>query len=127
MHTSRLLVSVLVFLVVAAVAAWWLGATEVLRVRAIEVVPLFDPSTLAGKIGDAPKQVGELDVGEELPVISCEDRKSDINLHATYQGKVVAVGEWKAKVKLLRRKAFPWEQNATSSCRGFFGSISAHA
>ncbi len=96
MRTSRLFLSVCSALALAVLAGAWLNAAELIRVRALEVVPLFDPETLAGSIGDAPKQVGQTKVGEELPVLACVDRKSDINVLAAYQGKVVAVGEWKA-------------------------------
>ena len=126
MRTSTLLLSACSALALAVVADSWLNAAEVIKVRAVEVVPLFDPESLAGKIGDAPKQVGQMKVGEELPVLACVDRKSDINVHASYQGKVVAVGEWKAKVQLLRAHGYPWEQGATTSCLGFFESISSY-
>jgi hypothetical protein len=126
MRTSRLFLSACSALALAVVAGAWLNAVEVIKVRALEVVPLFDPETLAGSIGNAPKQVGEMKVGEELPVLACVDRKSDINVHAAYQGKVVAVGEWKAKVQLIRAHGFPWERGATTSCMGFFESISSH-
>jgi hypothetical protein len=127
MSIRSLLPSIFGALVLAAVAVWWLSAAEVIKVRAVESVPLFEPDSLAGKIGDAPKQVGQLSVGEELSVVACVDRKSDVNVHAKYQGKVVAVGEWKAKVQLLRSHAYPWEPGATTSCQGFFESVSAHA
>jgi hypothetical protein len=125
MRTSRLLVSVFGAIALTAVAVWWLSAAEVIKVRAVEAVPLFDPESLAGSIGDAPKQVGQLKVGEELPVLACVDRKSDTNLYAAYQGKVVAVGEWKARVQLLRSHAYPWEHGATTSCQGFFENLHA--
>ena len=125
-RTTTLLLSACSALALAAVAGSWLNAAEVIKVRALEVVPLFDPETLAGSIGDAPKQVGQMKVGEELPVLACVDRKSDINVLAAYQGKVVAVGEWKAKVQLLRTHGYPWERGATTSCLDFFESISSH-
>ena len=127
MRTTLLLPSVISSLALVAIAAWWLSASEVVRVRAIEDVPLFEPESLAGKQGDTPKQVGELKVGKELAVVACVDRKSDINVHATYEGRVVAVGEWKAKVQLLRTPAYPWQRGAITSCQGFFESVSAHA
>ena len=68
----------------------------------------------------------DMKVGEELPVLACVDRKSDITVHAAYQGKVVAVGEWNAKVQLLRAHGYPWERGATTSCLGFFESMSSH-
>jgi hypothetical protein len=126
MRTSTLLLSACSALAIAVVAGFWLNAAEVITVRAVEVVPLFDPESLAGKIGDAPKQVGQMKVGEELPVLACVDRKSDINVHAAYLGQVVAVGEWKSKVQLLRIHAYPWEQGAITSCQGFFESVSTH-
>ena len=126
MRTSTLLLSVCSVLALVVVAGSWLNTAEVIKVRAVEVVPLFDPESLAGKIGDAPKQVGQMMVGEELTVVACVDRKSDINVHAAYQGKLVAVGEWKAKAQLLRVHAYPWEHGATTSCQGFFESISSH-
>jgi hypothetical protein len=126
MRTRFLLPSIASALVLAAFAVWWLSAAEVITVRAIESVPLFEPDSLAGKIGDAPKQVGQLSAGEELLVVACVDRKSDINVYAKYQGNVVAMGEWKAKVQLLRAHTYPWEMGATTSCRGFFESVSAH-
>lgn len=106
------------------VIGWWLNAAEIVRVRAVENVPLFDPKSLAGQIGDTPLQIGELAAGQELSVVSCTDTKSDINLLAAYQDKVAVVGEWKARVQLLRRPAHPWEQGAISSCQGFYESVS---
>ena len=126
MRTSTLLLAACSALGLAAFAGLWLNAAEVITVRAVEVVPLFAPESLAGKIGDAPKQVGQMEVGEELPVLACVDRKSDINVHAVFMGKVVAVGEWKAKVQLLRGHAYPWEHGAITSCQGFFESVSSH-
>jgi hypothetical protein len=127
MRASVVLLSAAGVLSVAGAAAWWLTSGEVIRVRATEAVPLFDPQTLAGQIGSEPKQIGQLAAGEELPVVACIDRKSDINVHASYQGREVAVGEWKAKVQLFRRHAYPWQAGATTSCQGFFESISTHA
>jgi hypothetical protein len=109
------------------IAVWCLGTAEVIRVKALEVVPLFDPESLAGRIGDSPKQIGLLKMGDELPVLACVDRKSDINVYATYEDKVVAVGEWMAKVQLIRADAHLWQQGAITSCRGFFESISTHS
>lgn len=54
-----------------SVFGWWVSAAEVVKVRAVETVPLFDPNSLAGQIGDAPHQLGELAVGQELSVVSC--------------------------------------------------------
>jgi hypothetical protein len=127
MRPVSFIASALSVFVAAVVAIGWTGSAEIITVRSVEAVPLFDPDTLAGKIGDLPKQVGLLKVGEELPVVACFDRKSDINLHATYQGREVAVGEWREKVQLLRRDAYPWQVGAITSCRGFFESISTHA
>jgi hypothetical protein len=126
-RTSALLLSVSGALALSAAAGWWLSSAEVLRIRAIEDVPLFAPESLAGDIGEAPKQISQLKAGAELPVLACVDTKSNINLHAEYQGKVVAVGEWQAKIQLLRGHAYPWEPRATTSCQGFFESLSAHA
>ena len=127
MRTSLALVSLCTGLTLAATTTWWLTSSEVIQVRALEDVPLFDPASLAGEIGGALKQVGQLDAGDELQVGGCADTKSDINVYAAYRGQVVAVGEWKAKVQLLRGHAYPWEQGATSSCQGFFRTLSTHA
>jgi hypothetical protein len=127
MRTNMLLLSATGALALSLITAWWLNASEIIRVRAVETVPLFDPGSLAGKIGDSPKKVGQLEVGEELFVSACVDRKSDINLYAAYQGRIVAVGEWKAKVQLLRSPAYPWEAEAITSCQGYFESVSAQA
>lgn len=126
MRPRFLLLSISSAVLLATFAVLWLSAAEVITVRAIESVPLFEPDSLAGRIGDVPKQVGQLNEGEELSVVACFDRKSDINVHAKYQGKVVAVGEWKAKILLLRARAYPWEPGATTSCQGFFESVSEH-
>ncbi len=120
--TSVLLVFGVLAMAASAIALF--GSAEVIKVRAVEDVPLFDPSSLAGQIGDQPKLVGLLKSGDELEVLECNPRKSDINVHATYQGKVVAVGEWKAKVRLIRVPAHRWQQGAITSCLGFFESIS---
>jgi len=126
MRTSTLTLLSLGVLAGLSVFGWWISAAEVIKVRAVETVPLFDPKSLVGQIGSPPQQVGELAVGQELSVVSCADRKSDINVFAAYQGKVVAVGEWKAKVQLLRRPAYLWEQGAITSCKGFYESVSIH-
>lgn len=127
MHTRLVLITAFCSLALAAMAAWWLSASEVIKVRALETVPLIDPDSLGGKIGDSPKQIGQLKAGEELPVSACVDRKSDINLYALHQGKTVAVGEWKARIQVVRDHAYPWEPGATTSCQGFFESVSTHA
>jgi hypothetical protein len=106
---------------------WWLWAREIVVVRAIDTVPLFDPNSLAGTIGDSPKEVGQLKPGEELKVIACVDRKSDFNIHASYHGQTVAVGEWKGEIVLYRRHAYPWQQGAITSCLGMFEHVSKHA
>jgi hypothetical protein len=100
---------------------------EVLRVRAIDRVSLYDPQSLAGAHGTPPLQLGNLEPGYELKVSACVDRKTDINIHAVHQGRELAVGEWHARVELLRRRAFIWEDGATMTCRGFFRSISRDA
>ena len=114
------------YIVVAALAGllmvFWLVAPERITVRAIGAVPLFDPMSLAGGVGDGPKPVAQLNPGEELEVIECVDTKTDVNLQARYRGQVVVIGEWKAPTTILRRHAYPWEHGATSSCRGLFGS-----
>jgi hypothetical protein len=112
---------------VAAILIMWLRAPEAIVVRAVGTVPLFDPNSLAGAIGDNPKELGVLRPGEELQVVECVDRKSDLNVHANYQGQVVAVGEWEAQVVLSRHHAYPWEHGAITSCRGLFEHISTHA
>ena len=112
-------------LAMATAAIVLMNSAEVIKVRAVDDVPLFDPSSLAGQIGDEPKLVGLLKAGEELPVLACVDSKSDINVHAAYQGSEVAVGEWKAKVRLIRVKTPLWQQGAITSCRGFFEAISS--
>lgn len=127
MPTRLILLAAVSSLALAALVALWLSANEVLKVRALESVQLFEPESLAGKIGDAPTEVGQLKAGEELPVTACVDRKSDINLYAEYQGKIVVVGEWKARVQVARGHAYPWEPRATTSCQGFFESVSTHA
>lgn len=106
---------------------WWIWATEVVVVHAIDTVPLFDPNSLAGAIGDSPKVVGQLKPGEELEVIACVDRKSDFNIHASYQGQTVAVGEWKGEIVLYRHHAYPWQQGTITSCLGLFEQVSKHA
>lgn len=127
MRTLTACVGALGCIAVATAAAWWLSSSEILKVRALETVPLFEPNSLAGTAGEKPLQVGQLAAGEEAQVLGCEDRKSDINLHAIHQGKAVVVGEWEAKVLLLRGHAYPWEPGATTSCHGFFASLSANA
>jgi len=110
---------VTIFLVVFGIIVW-LRAPEIVIVRAIDIVPLFDPSSLSGSITTIPKVVGELKSGETLTIKECVDTKSDINFHALYKGQIVTIGEWKAKIDLLRHHAYPWEKNATTSCLGLF-------
>lgn len=124
MRTTTLTLVLLGSLSGLCIFGWWLNAAEIVRVRAVETVPLFDPKSLAGQIGGIPLQIGVLAVGQELSVVSCTDTKSDINLLAAYQDKVAVVGEWKAKIQLLRRPAHPWEEGAIFSCRGFYESVS---
>ena len=126
MRTTTLLATGISALALVVISVGWLSASEVILVRAIEDVPLFEPESLAGEFGRAPKQVGELKVGKELAVVECVDRKSDINVHAAYEGRVVAVGEWKAKVQLIRSPAYPWQRGAITSCQGFFENVSVH-
>jgi hypothetical protein len=105
----------------------WLWVREIVVVRAIDTIPLFDPNSLAGAIGDSQKVVGQLKPGEELEVIACVDSKSDFNIHASYQGQTVAVGEWEGEIILYRRHAYPWQQGAITSCLGMFEHVSKHA
>ena len=127
MPPTRIVWYLLSPVVAATILIFWLRAPEIIVVQALGTVPLFDPNSLAGAIGDTPKEVGLLKPGEKLQVVECVDRKSDLNVHANYQGQVVAVGEWKAQVVLRRHHAYPWEQGAITSCRGFFERISTHA
>jgi hypothetical protein len=124
MHTNTFLLSAAGIITSSFIAIGWLNSSETVRIRAVETVPLFEPGSLAGKIGDSPKEVGQLKAGEELAVSACIDRKSDINLYAFYQGRVVAVGDWKAKIQLLRSQAYPWEEGAITSCQGYFENVS---
>lgn len=119
--------TVLLVLTASVGAIWITAPTEILRVRAIDRVTLFDPNSLATYDGSGLRAVGQLNPGQELEVLACADRKSDINVYALYQGREVAVGEWQARVELHRRRALPWEKGATASCHGFFRSISRDA
>ncbi|RCU45208.1 hypothetical protein DU002_15915 [Corallincola holothuriorum] len=127
MKAKHMLIIAFLLLASSGVIYFWIALPESITVRAIGNVPLFDPNTLAGKVGDVPLEVGVLKPGDELQVIACVDSKSDINVHARYQGKEVAVGEWKEEIILLRRHAFPWEDSAIISCRWFFQHVSINA
>jgi hypothetical protein len=127
MRTPSIVATAIGVVVIVAAGITWINNAEMIHVRAIESVPLFDPESLAGQHGEQPRLVGQLPAGQELQVVACVDTKSDINLQAKFQGKEVTVGDWKAKVQLVRRPAPLWEPGAISSCQGFFQSLSAHA
>ena len=57
MRPVSFIASALSVFVAAVVAIGWTGSAEIITVWSVEAVPLFDPETLAGKIGDLPKQV----------------------------------------------------------------------
>lgn len=98
---------------------WWLRAPEIIIVRAINSVPLFDPNSLAGTITTSPKVVGELKPDETLVVVECVDTKSDVILNALYKAQIVTIGDWQAKIELRRHHAYPWEHGAITSCVGY--------
>ena len=61
-----------------AMAMLVLLRAEKLHVVALTAVQLYDPATVAGKIGEQPKILGVMSPGDRLPVVECFDRKSDI-------------------------------------------------
>jgi len=114
-------------LVLIGGAFWLISGAERIVLRAVDTVALYDPSSLAGRIGDSPRRVGMLVAGEEIQVLECVDRKSDINIHVMFNGSVVAVGEWEARIQLQRKRVLPWQHGATSSCLGYFQERSGYA
>lgn len=108
------------------VAAMFTSA-EVITVRASSQVPLYDPSTVVGSLGTVPRTVGKLEAGETLNVVSCDARKSDIDIQVRFQGQVAVLGGRTDEFRLLRREARIWDRNATQSCRGFFLASSQDA
>ena len=89
---------------------------EVLTVQAIATVPLYDPSTVAGKWDSSPKTVGVMRPGEIREVIACNPRKSDIDIEVSFQGQAAVIGGRTGEYKLLRRPAHRWEPGAIASC-----------
>lgn len=114
--------AVLFFFAVLAVAVVGYATREgeVITLVANQDVPLLDPGTLAGKIGDLPTTIAVLKPGQSVPVVDCHDRKSDIDLVVSYQGrKVVAGGSFKS-FTLTRRPASMRESGAINGCLGLF-------
>ena len=79
--------TVLLFFAVltVAVVGYATREGEVIALVANQDVPLLDPGTLAGKIGDLPTTIAVLKPGQSVPVVDCHDRKSDIDLVVSYQ------------------------------------------
>ena len=103
----------------AVVTALYVTRTgEVISVVARKDLPLLDPNTLVGKIGDRPTVIAVLPAGHSLPVIECHDRKSDIDVIAQYNGKRVVPGWSPGAYKLNRRAASMREAGAISTCLG---------
>ena len=109
------------------VAAASLTSSEVITVQALTTVSLYDPGSMAGPWGTKLKVVGTLQPGESLNVVGCNDRKSDIDLQVNFHGHIAVLGGGAGEYQLHRRKARPWEENAITSCFGFFSKLDASA
>ena len=105
-------------IVVAAVVATRRG--EVISLVAVQDVPLLDPTTLAGAIGDRPTTVAVLHAGQSVPVVDCRDRKSDIGLVVIHEGSSVVAGGTSNSYTLVRRAASMREVGAINACLGLF-------
>lgn len=97
---------------------------EEITAEATSAVPLYDASTVAGPWGTKLVTVATLSAGERVQVTECRDRKSDIELLTVRSGVTVVIAGGAGSIKLHRREVAPWSQHATSTCRGFFESIS---
>jgi hypothetical protein len=104
-------------------AIYALPTGEIITVEGQRETPLYDPNTLAGAWGSGPTVLGTLRSGEKLQVVACNDRKSDIDIHVSYRGAVAALGGHKGDFVLARKTVSLWDDGATNSCRGFFGSF----
>jgi hypothetical protein len=114
---------VLIALVLVAVLGWAiyvLPAAEVITAEGRRGTPLYDPGTVAGQLGSKPRVLGMLRPGEKLPVIGCDNRKSDIDIQVSYSGTVAVLGGGQGDFVLERKAASLWEENATTTCRGLF-------
>ena len=97
---------------------------EEITAEATEPVPLYDANTVAGPWGKKLLTVETLRSGQRVRVTECQDRKSDIDLLAVRAGLIVVIGGNSRSLRLHRRDVSLWSQGATTSCRGFFESIS---
>jgi hypothetical protein len=119
MTAMRVVLFFFALLVVAAIG-YATREGEIITLVANQNVPLLDPETLAGRIGGLPTTIAALTPGQSLPVVDCHDRKSDIDLVVSYQGRnVVAGGSFKA-FTLTRRPASMREAGAINACLGLF-------
>jgi hypothetical protein len=124
-RVMRILPTILLACFVAAAALLAIGfGPEEITAEATSAVPLYDATTVAGPWSTKLITVATLSAGERVHVTECRDRKSDIELLAVRSGIPVAIAGEAGSIKLHRRQVFPWSQNATRTCRGFFESIS---
>lgn len=93
---------------------------EVISLVAKQDVPLFDPNTLAGKIGNRPTTIAVLHPGQSVPVVDCRDRKSDMDLVVVHEGKQLVAGGTSGSYALIRRTVSMREPGAISACVGLF-------
>ena len=93
---------------------------EMVTVVALNDLPLYDPTTMAGEWGTRPTVVGVVRAGQSVAISGCNDRKSDIDLETTYLGRKAVVGGEVRTFVIQRRPADFNEPNAISSCYGFF-------
>ena len=105
---------------VVAVVGWATREGEVITLVANQDVPLLDPATLAGKIGDLPTTIAVLKPGQSVSVVDCHDRKSDIDIVVSYQGRNLVAGGGFKSFTLTRRPASMRESGAINGCLGLF-------
>jgi len=122
MRARRLLVLTAVTAAVFGIGAVWLVRPEGITVVAVEAMPLYVRSP-----GNPPKVVGSMRPGKRLQVLGCDDTKSDIELHVSYQGQLAVLGEEFGKFRIHRQHIYPWQEGAVTTCRGFYEASTVDA
>jgi hypothetical protein len=121
----RTLPAILSTLTVGCVAWVAIGLRgEEITAEALAPVPLYDANTVAGPWGTKLVIVETLRAGEAVRVTECRDRKSDIELLTVRAGLPVVIAGDSRSLRLHRRDVAAWSPNSTTSCRGFFQSMS---
>jgi len=92
---------------------------EVITLVAAEEVRLVEVDSV---VGGTVRYVGNVQLGQNVPVVECRPRKSDIDLIVAYNGQRAVA--WQGKYKLNRRAFDPSRdspESKTSSCWGLLG------